>query len=271
MSKLLINENPLIISPTLVIELGSYEAAAFLQQLHFWVSVSQHHQDGQAWVFNTQDQCVEMMRGTISKSTAKRIVKMLKDKGLIKIASLHNNKWNHTNFFTINYEEMAKIEQKYSSNPCSTDWLKMNQSNGSNCANRMVQDDPNDQTILGQSLQKNTSEDNKQNIYTDLFEEFWNVVPNKDGKKTAATAFKKAIKLISLQDMIAAYKAYIQICDSQNRFKKNPSTWLNQECWNDETVQSFLKAQNKTQSIPEQQTQSASRPALVRKTYKEAM
>ncbi len=240
MSKLLINENPLVISPTLVMELGSFEAAAFLQQLHFWIGVSQHHHDGQNWVYNTQEQCVEMMRGTISKSTSKRIIKKLRDRNLITIAKLHNNKWNHTNFFTINYEEMAKIEQKYSSNHCVSDWVKVGQSSGSSCTNRVVQDEPVDQVKVGQSLQKNTTEENLQNTTDIQFEEFWKEVPNKDGKKPAQAAFKKAIKKISLDDLVIAYKANIQVCDSQNRFKKNPATWLNQECWNDESIQPVI-------------------------------
>lgn len=248
-SKLLINENPLVISPTLVMELGSFEAAAFLQQLHFWLGVSQHHHDGKSWVYNTQEQCVEMMRGTISRSTAKRIVKKLCDMNLVEVAKLHTNKWNHTNFFTINYEEMAKVEMKYSSNPCVSDWLKLNQSNGSGCTNRMGQSEPVDQTNVSQSLQKNTTEENKQNITDIQFEEFWKTVPNKDGKKPALAAFKKAIKKISLEDLILAYKANVQVCESQNRFKKNPATWLNQECWNDESIQSVLNTLKNPQPV----------------------
>ena len=255
MSKLLINETPLVISPTLVIELGSFEAAAFLQQLHFWLGVSQHHHNGQSWVYNTQEQCVEMMRGTISVSTAKRIVKKLQSLNLITVAQLHNNKWNKTNYFTINYVELVKLEQKYSSNHCVADWFKVNQSSGSNCANRSAQDEPIDSAKVSQSLHKNTTEEYKQNITDVQFEEFWKTVPNKDGKKPALAAFKKAIKKISLEDLIVAYKANVLVCESQNRFKKNPATWLNQECWNDESIQPTiqqLKNPNPVQS-PDQQ------------------
>lgn len=266
MSRLLINENPLVISPTLVIELGSYEAAAFLQQLHFWLGVSQHQFDGKSWVYNTQEQCVEMMRGTVSKSTVKRIVKKLTEMNLITIAQLHNNRWNKTNYFTINYEQLSTIEQKYSSNLYVPDRLKLNQSNGSDCTNRLDQTDPIDGVKVGQSLQKNTTEENKQNIYTDMFEKFWATVPSKDGKKPAALAFKKAVKSISVDDLIIAYKAYIQVCETQNRFKKNPSTWLNQECWNDESIQGAIK-QLKAPAQAEQQA-TVTPPPMIRKSYK---
>ena len=253
MSKLLINENPMVISPTLVIELGSFEAAAFLQQLHFWLGVSQHQHEGKSWVYNTQEQCVEMMRGTISKSTAKRIVKKLQTLNLITVAQLHNNKWNKTNYFTINYVELSKLEQKYSSNPCVADWVKLNQSNGSDCTNRVDQCEPIDKINVSQSLQKNTTEENKQNITDIQFEEFWKTVPNKDGKKPAQAAFKKAIKKISLDDLIVAYKANVQVCEAQNRFKKNPATWLNQECWNDESIQNAIKQLKNPQPAPNPQ------------------
>lgn len=257
MSKLLINENPLVISPTLVIELGSFEAAAFLQQLHFWLGVSQYHHDGQSWVYNTQEQCVEMMRGTISVSTAKRIVKKLQALNLITVSQLHSNKWNKTNYFTINYVELAKLEQKYSPNPCVPDWVKLNQSSGSDCTNRIDQVEPIDKSNVNQSLQKNTTEENKQNTTDIQFEEFWKTVPNKDGKKPALAAFKKAIKKISLDDLITAYKANVIVCESQNRFKKNPSTWLNQECWNDESIQETIQLLKNPQpaSLPENPTQ----------------
>lgn len=241
MSRLLINENPLVISPTLVIELGSFEAAAFIQQLHFWLGVSQHQFDGRAWIYNTQEQCVEMMRGTISKSTAKRIVKKLIERNLVEVQQLHTNKWNKTNYFTINYGELANLEQKYSSNPCVSDWVKLNQSSGSDCTNRVDQVEPIEQVKVSQSLQKNTTEENLQNTNDIQFEEFWKTVPNKDGKKTAQTAFKKAIKKVSIEDLVIAYKANVQVCESQNRFKKNPATWLNQECWNDESIQPVIK------------------------------
>lgn len=241
MSKLLINENPMVISPTLVVELGSFEAAAFLQQLHFWLGVSQHHHDGRVWVYNNTDQCVEMMRNTVSKRTVERIISNLKKANLIEVQKLHNNRWNKTSYFTINYEEMAKIDSKYSSNPINTDTAKVAESTPPKWRDQSRQSGGIDNAKMAESLQKNTTEENKQNITDIQFEEFWKTVPNKDGKKPAQAAFKKAIKKISLDDLILAYKANVMVCESQNRFKKNPATWLNQECWNDESIQATIK------------------------------
>ena len=238
---MLINEPPLMFSPTLATELGSIEAAVFMQQLHFWLSVSKHQYDGRAWIYNNTDQCVEMMRNTVSKRTIERIISNLKKLNLIDVQKLHSNKWNKTSFFTINYSELVKIDQKYSSNPIAVHTAKMAESIPSEWRNQDRQSGGIERAKMAESLQKNTTEDNKQNITDVQFEEFWKVVPNKDGKKPAQSAFKKAIKKVSLEDLIIAYKANVQVCEAQNRFKKNPATWLNQECWNDESIQPTIQ------------------------------
>lgn len=254
---MLINEPPLMFSPTLANELGSIEAAVFMQQLHFWLSVSKHQHNGRSWIYNNTDQCVEMMRNTVSKRTVERIISSLKKLNLIEVQQLHSNKWNKTSFFTINYSELAKIDRKYSSNSIAMHTAKMAESIPTEWRDQDCQSGGIEDAKMAESLQKNTTEDNKQNITDILFEEFWKVVPNKDGKKPAQAAFKKAIKKISLEDLIIAYKANIQICESQNRFKKNPATWLNQECWNDESIQNVIKQLNNPQQAPNPQNYQA--------------
>lgn len=255
MSNLLINEHPLMFSPTLAIELGSTEAAVFMQQLHFWLGISQHEHDGKTWVFNNIDQCIEMVRGTIKKRTLERIISDLKKRNLITVAQLNKNKWKKTNYFTINYAELENLGSKYSSNQCGTDTAKMAESKPPQWRIPYCQNGGFDIAKVAGSLQKITTEEyfkilnailkkskskNKVLSIEILFDEFWKTVPNKDGRKVALAAFKKAIKKIGIDELILAYKANVQVCDSQNRFKKNPATWLNQECWNDESIQVVL-------------------------------
>ena len=47
MSKLLINENPIMIQPTLVMKLGINQAI-IIQQVHYWLVTSSHVKDGKA-------------------------------------------------------------------------------------------------------------------------------------------------------------------------------------------------------------------------------
>ena len=52
MNKLLLNESPLIILPSLALELGLNEAI-FLQQLYYWILKSSIELDNKNWVYRT--------------------------------------------------------------------------------------------------------------------------------------------------------------------------------------------------------------------------
>lgn len=69
------------------------------------------------------------------------------------------------------------------------------------------------------------------------FEQFWTFYPNKTAKGYAHTCFLKAIKKVTLQVMLEALALQIQWPKWQRdggQYIPNPSTWLNQERWNDE-------------------------------------
>jgi hypothetical protein len=77
------------------------------------------------------------------------------------------------------------------------------------------------------------------------FDLFWDHYPMKKGKGYARKCFEKQKKLKILPDTESLIKAiHNQIKEkkylkSQNRFVapwKHPSTWLNQECWDDHCV-----------------------------------
>lgn len=66
------------------------------------------------------------------------------------------------------------------------------------------------------------------------FSDFWKAYPTKVGKKAAASAFKKALRVTTVETMLGAI-------ESQKRSKRwtegyipNPATWLNQGRWDDE-------------------------------------
>ena len=53
MSKLLIEDRPLMVLPRLAVAIGLHEAV-FLQQLHYWLRSSKTLEaDGHKWVYNT--------------------------------------------------------------------------------------------------------------------------------------------------------------------------------------------------------------------------
>lgn len=77
-------------------------------------------------------------------------------------------------------------------------------------------------------------------VYGERFEKFWAAYPKKQGKGAAEKAFRK-IKPSGdlLQRMISAIEEQSksdQWTRDRGQYIPNPSTWLNQERWNDETA-----------------------------------
>jgi hypothetical protein len=98
------------------------------------------------------------------------------------------------------------------------------------------------QGYLENAQESNTSNSNTSNSIdqssaqlTEDFEKLWDLYPNKQGKKKALTAYKKAIKEGTtnkqIQDGIVAYKKYLKREEWQK--PAHGSTWFHNERWND--------------------------------------
>lgn len=80
---------------------------------------------------------------------------------------------------------------------------------------------------------KNTKKNNKENIWS-LFEEFWKEYPKKASRGTAERAFKSALSRANFEEILAGAIRYRQDPSRDDRFTKNPGTWLNADAWLDE-------------------------------------
>ena len=105
MNKLLLNESPLIILPSLASKIGLNEAV-FLQQLHYWVQKSITNIDKQNWVYKTVEEWEEEFPFW-SNSTIKRVIGSLKKMNILQVKKLSKNKRERVNYYAINY---AKID-----------------------------------------------------------------------------------------------------------------------------------------------------------------
>jgi hypothetical protein len=78
--------------------------------------------------------------------------------------------------------------------------------------------------------------DNSEYEIESAFELFWNSFPKgrKKSKGTAREAFAKAAKKVSVEKIVAAAAEYARSESGRGPYVKMPSTWLNQECWNDD-------------------------------------
>lgn len=65
------------------------------------------------------------------------------------------------------------------------------------------------------------------------FDAFWQSYPNKKGKGDARKAFDTAIKLTTLDVMLAAITAYVANKPAWQAYK-HPGPWLRAERWSDE-------------------------------------
>ena len=52
MSKLLIDENPLVLLPSLAVKIGLNQAIV-IQQIHYWLQASKTKINNKKWVYNT--------------------------------------------------------------------------------------------------------------------------------------------------------------------------------------------------------------------------
>lgn len=66
----------------------------------------------------------------------------------------------------------------------------------------------------------------------DAFEVFWQSYPRRIGKGAARAAFARAIRLTTLETMLSAIEAY-KVHKPHWQDFCHPSTWLNQERWED--------------------------------------
>src|SRR5690625_1064682 len=102
LSRLIINERPLLIPPTLAKKIGLNEAIV-LQQIHFWLSVSDHEKDGRKWVYNSYDEWQKQFPFW-SKSTVIRIFNRLEEGGYVESANYNAMTIDRTKWYTINYD-----------------------------------------------------------------------------------------------------------------------------------------------------------------------
>ena len=83
------------------------------------------------------------------------------------------------------------------------------------------------------TLYNNTK--NINNIYIDQFNEFWNLYDKKVSKPKAITAYNKALKKVDHKTIMDALKKQKKLWVGKDKvYIKHPTTWLNQECWEDE-------------------------------------
>jgi uncharacterized phage protein (TIGR02220 family) len=109
MSRLLIQENPIFILPSLAKKVGINEAIV-LQQIHYWLGISRYEREGRKWIYNSyKDWQIQMPFW--SEKTIKRTIRSLEDKGYLRTANFYKLKMDKTKWYSIDYDKMTELEE----------------------------------------------------------------------------------------------------------------------------------------------------------------
>ncbi len=118
MSRLLINEPPLQVLPSLAVKIGLQEAVV-LQQVHYWLQAAKPLDGGGRWVFNTYEQWAEQFPFW-SPEAIRKIFKSLRDKGLIVSRPRGLHAFDRVNEYTIDYDALASLHPEESTGTSGT-------------------------------------------------------------------------------------------------------------------------------------------------------
>lgn len=112
MDKLLLDERPLIVNPSLAEAIGLNEAIV-LQQIHFWVKKNTEEKrnirDGKAWTHNSYAKWQEDCFPFWSEVTIRRTFKSLEKMGILEAEQFGSDDWDQQKWYTIDYEKMDTV------------------------------------------------------------------------------------------------------------------------------------------------------------------
>lgn len=154
MSRLLINENPLQVLPTLACSIGLNEAIV-LQQIHYWLNSSQNFFEEKYWVYNSVAEWQKQFPFW-SESTIKRVLLNLEKQQVVYTGNFNSDAWDKTKWYSINYAQLCVVEA--SALPVTDRLGQIDPIEEVNMTQGLGQVDPSAKVKLTRSLTENTTE-----------------------------------------------------------------------------------------------------------------
>lgn len=149
--------------------------------------------------------------------------KELEENGYIISIQIRNELGHHKGWNYVVYDDPAKIEN---TTPDKPNMDKPNRGNP-NRGNPLP-----DNTCLLKKDNTNTDLTKKDN--TNNFEVFWNLYDKKEDREKSLKAWSK-LKPEEKEKAILVVPDYVK-SKPDKQYRKNPLTWLNGKCWNDEII-----------------------------------
>ncbi|QSZ38500.1 replication protein [Actinobacillus pleuropneumoniae] len=154
MSKLLINEQPLQVLPSLAVAIGLNEAI-FVQQLHYFSQISRNQSEGKKWVFNTVKNWQKIFKFW-SVKTMQRTIENVEKMGLVLSTDKFNRmKMDKTKWYAINYEKLAEITANFEAENTNDDQMTFSQNDHFDLPEMENAFSQNDQMTFSQNDQSN--------------------------------------------------------------------------------------------------------------------
>lgn len=175
MSKLLINEPPILLLPLLAEKIGLNEAIV-LQQVHYWLQSSSHVHEGRKWIYNTYEDWQRQFPFW-SEKTIKRTFLSLEKNGLVSSKNWNHLNWDKTKWYTINYAQLEEFEASTAEDSESVLAVETSLDNLSQPIGQSVPADspecPVDEPNLTQPIPESTSEiTTEKNLIVDIVDYF---------------------------------------------------------------------------------------------------
>jgi hypothetical protein len=117
-SRLLIDEPPLQVLPTLATLVGLNEAIV-LQQVHYWLGTYRRSQDqtkfrkGRWWVYNSYTEWQKTNFPFWSIDTIKRTISNLEKRGLLLAEVMEKGKLDRRKWYTLDYDKLNELYEEW--------------------------------------------------------------------------------------------------------------------------------------------------------------
>lgn len=113
MGKLLMDDQPLVVSPRLAQALGSLDQAVILQQLHYWLKKSKNFHDGRPWVYNSMEAWMKQFPWIKSRTTLTKHFNRLKKLGLVVTSNYNKAGFDKTTWYSIDYRQLQLFSDEF--------------------------------------------------------------------------------------------------------------------------------------------------------------
>jgi len=248
-TKLLINEPPLQVLPSLAQAIGLNESI-LVQQIHYWVMRSTNVANGHTWVYKTAEDWQKEFPFW-SVKTIRRVIKSCEESGIVVTGVFNRMKIDRTKWFRINYEWLDQFGKDYG-NEAGTPLGQVVHMEQDSMSTPLPETTPETTqreeyvaiTLNAVELWNEDSKDNPKtsppkkkksvaprNNYTDNFEIFWKLYM-KGSKSAAFRAWtKQKITVEMFTEIVKAVPIYKAYCSSIDRPMKDAQGWLNDHFW----------------------------------------